>query len=54
MVEDFSIQFSPLYLFMKYLAIISRHPVYCTNTVIHMTHGCPVQKMLILYPVYVY
>jgi len=28
MVKDFSIQFSPLYLSMKYLAIISRHPVY--------------------------
>ena len=28
MVEDFSTQFSLLYLPMKYLAIISRHPVY--------------------------
>ena len=28
MVEDFSTQFSPLYLSMKYLAIISGHPVY--------------------------
>jgi len=28
MVQDFSTQFSPLYLPMKYLAIISRHPVY--------------------------
>ena len=28
MVEDFSIQFSSFYLPMKYLAIISRHPVY--------------------------
>ena len=28
MIEDFSIQFSPFYLFMKYLAIISRHPIY--------------------------
>jgi len=28
MVKDFSTQFSPLFLFMKYLAIISRHPVY--------------------------
>jgi len=28
MVEDFSTQFSSLYLPMKYLAIISRHPVY--------------------------
>ena len=27
MVEDFSTQFSPLYLPMKHLAIISRHPV---------------------------
>jgi len=33
MVEDFSIQFSPLYLLMKYLAIISRHPVY--NILLH-------------------
>jgi len=28
MIEDFLIQFSSLYLPMKYLAIISRHPVY--------------------------
>ena len=28
MIEDFSTQFSSLYLPMKYLAIISRHPVY--------------------------
>jgi len=28
MIEDFSTQFSPLYLSMKYLAIISRHSVY--------------------------
>ena len=28
MVEDFSTQFNSLYLLMKYLAIISRHPVY--------------------------
>jgi len=36
MVEDFSIQFSPLYLPMKYLVIISRHPVYvCTHTHTH-------------------
>jgi len=28
MVEDFSTQFNPLYLPMKYLVIISRHPVY--------------------------
>jgi len=28
MVEDFSTQFSLLYLPMKYLAIISRYPVY--------------------------
>ena len=28
MIKDFSTQFSPLYLPMKYLAIISRHPVY--------------------------
>jgi len=28
MVENFSIQFSPLYMPMKYLAIISRHPVW--------------------------
>ena len=27
MTEDFSTQFSPFYLSMKYLAIISRHPV---------------------------
>jgi len=27
-VEDFSTQFSPFYLSMKYLAIISRYPVY--------------------------
>ena len=29
-VEDFSTQFSPFYLSMKYLAIISRRPVYLT------------------------
>jgi len=28
MIEDFSTQFSSLYLPMKYLAIISKHPVY--------------------------
>jgi len=28
MIEDFSTQFNPLYLLMKYLAIIFRHPVY--------------------------
>jgi len=28
MIEDFSTQFNQLYLLMKYLAIISRHPVY--------------------------
>ena len=31
MVQDFSTQFNPLYLLMKYLAIISRHPVYVNN-----------------------
>ena len=37
MVEDFSTQFSPLYLPMKYLAIISRHLVH-THTHTH-THA---------------
>ncbi|EGI67575.1 hypothetical protein G5I_03835 [Acromyrmex echinatior] len=31
MVEDFSTQISPLYLPMKYLTIISRHPVYYSS-----------------------
>jgi len=33
-VEDFSTQFSPLYLPMKYLAIISRHPIYIIQKLI--------------------
>ncbi|KYM83718.1 hypothetical protein ALC53_05832 [Atta colombica] len=31
MIEDFSIQFSPLYLLMKYLAIISIYPIHKKN-----------------------
>jgi len=34
MVKDFSTQFSPLYLLMKYLAIISRYPVYILNFIL--------------------
>jgi len=30
MIENFSTQFSPLYLPIKYLAIISKHPVHCS------------------------
>jgi len=36
MVEDFTRQFSPLYLSMKYLAIISRHPVYKKIKLFHI------------------
>jgi len=32
-IEDFSTQFRPLYLPMKYLTIISRHPVYRYNII---------------------
>jgi len=44
MVEDFSTQFSPLYLSMKYLAIISRHFAH-THTHTH-THTQNVTKIL--------
>jgi len=40
MVEDFSTQFSPLYLLMKYLAIISGYPVYIYIYIYIYTQWC--------------
>jgi len=40
MIEDFSIQFSQLYLPMKYLVIISRHSVYISTVRIMNNIDC--------------
>jgi len=45
MIEDFSTQFNPFYLSMKYLAIISRHPVYANSKILKI-------KLIIRFCVY--